>query len=45
MNGRVIKTFGSESKKLNLSTLQSGVYAVKVNTADGKSQITKFIKK
>ena len=45
MNGRVIKTFGSESKKLNLSTLQPGVYAVKVNTADGKSQITKFIKK
>ncbi|WP_312420504.1 T9SS type A sorting domain-containing protein [Epilithonimonas sp.] len=45
MNGRVIKTFGSESKNLNLSTLQPGVYAVKVNTADGKSQITKFIKK
>ena len=45
MNGRIIKTFGADSKKLNLSSLQSGVYAVKVNTADGKSQITKFIKK
>lgn len=45
MNGRIVKTFGADSKKLNLSSLQTGVYAVKVNTADGKSQITKFIKK
>lgn len=45
MNGRIVKTFGADSKKLNLSTLQVGVYAVKVNTTDGKSQITKFIKK
>ena len=45
MNGRIVKTFGADSKKLNLSSLQAGVYAVKVNTADGKSQITKFIKK
>ena len=45
MNGRIVKTFGADSKKLNLSSLQVGVYAVKVNTADGKSQITKFIKK
>lgn len=45
MNGRLIKTFGADSKKLDLSSLKVGVYAVKVNTADGKSQITKFIKK
>jgi len=45
MNGRIVKTFGADAKKLNLSSLQAGVYAVKVNTADGRSQITKFIKK
>lgn len=45
MNGRLIKTFGADSKKLDLSSLKVGVYAVKVTTADGKSQITKFIKK
>lgn len=45
MNGRLIKSFGADSKKLDLSSLKVGVYAVKVNTADGKSQITKFIKK
>ncbi|MGC4129991.1 MAG: T9SS type A sorting domain-containing protein [Bergeyella sp.] len=45
MNGRLIKTFGADSQKLDLSSLQSGVYAVKVTTVDGKSKITKFIKK
>lgn len=45
MNGRLIKTFGADSKKLDLSSLKVGVYAVKVTTVDGKSQITKFIKK
>lgn len=45
MNGRIIKTFGADAKKLDLSNLQNGVYAVKVNTVDGKSQIAKFIKK
>ncbi|MCG2793982.1 MAG: T9SS type A sorting domain-containing protein [Weeksellaceae bacterium] len=45
MNGRIIKTFGADAKKLDLSNLQNGVYAVKVNTVDGKSKIAKFIKK
>jgi hypothetical protein len=45
MNGRIVKTFGADSKKLDLSSLKVGVYAVKVNTADGASKITKFIKK
>lgn len=44
MNGKVIKTFSSV-KQLNISSVQSGVYLLKVTTEDGKSTATKLIKK
>lgn len=43
MSGKVVKTFGKISQ-LDLSGLKSGVYMLKVMTADGQSTTTKLIK-
>ncbi len=44
MNGKVIRNFSSV-KQLNISSVESGVYLLKVTTEDGKSTATKLIKK
>ena len=44
MNGKLIKNFSS-AKQLNISSVESGVYLLKVTTEDGKSTATKLIKK
>lgn len=44
MNGKVIKNFSS-TKQLNISSVGSGVYLLKVTTEDGKSTATKLVKK
>lgn len=44
MNGRVIKNYSSV-KQINISSVESGVYLLKVTTEDGKSTATTLIKK
>lgn len=44
MTGKVVKNF-SKISQLDLSSLQSGVYMLKVTLADGSSSVTKVVRK
>ncbi|MGJ8744029.1 T9SS type A sorting domain-containing protein [Polaribacter sp.] len=44
LTGKVVKTYDSEIKKLDVSNLQSGIYILKGLSTDGIKMIKKFVK-
>lgn len=45
MSGRIVKTIANPSRELNLSTLKSGMYILKLDYKDGTSKTVKAVKK